>query len=49
MALLGKVRLNYAEVGSAAPALSVKDTYEINASFAGTTLVTLPDTSKMLY
>ncbi len=43
---LGKVRLNYAEVGSAAPALSVKDTYEINASFAGTTLVTLPDTKQ---
>jgi len=41
---LGKVRLNYAEVGSGAPALSVKDTYLANAPFSGTSLVTVPNT-----
>ncbi len=41
---LGKVRLNFAEVGNSAPALSVKDTYIQNASFAGTTIVTVPNT-----
>jgi len=41
---LGKVRLNYAEVGSSAPALSVKDTYSANAPFSGNSLVTVPNT-----
>ncbi|MGD9555952.1 MAG: SusC/RagA family TonB-linked outer membrane protein [Mangrovibacterium sp.] len=40
---LGKVRLNYAEVGNSAPALRLTDTYRIQASFAGTSLATLPD------
>ncbi|MDP4238015.1 MAG: SusC/RagA family TonB-linked outer membrane protein [Bacteroidota bacterium] len=41
---LGKLRLNYAEVGSSAPALSIKDTYTQNATFSGNALVTVPDT-----
>lgn len=41
---LGKVRLNYAEVGSSAPALSVNDTYIANAPFSGNSLVTVPNT-----
>lgn len=41
---LGKVRLNFAEVGSSAPALSVKDTYVANAPFSGTSMVTVPNT-----
>jgi TonB-linked SusC/RagA family outer membrane protein len=41
---LGKLRLNYAEVGSSAPALSLKDTYILNAPFSGTALVTVPNT-----
>ena len=41
---LGKLRLNYAEVGSSAPAMSVKDTYLANAPFSGTSLVTVPNT-----
>ena len=41
---LGKLRLNYAEVGSSAPALSVKDTYLANAPFSGNSLVTVPNT-----
>jgi len=41
---LGKIRLNYAEVGSSAPALSVKDTYVANAPFSGNSLVTVPNT-----
>ena len=41
---LGKVRLNYAEVGSSAPALSIKDTYLQHATFSGNAMVTVPDT-----
>ena len=37
---LGKVRINYAEVGNDAPPLRVKDTYRANAPFAGTSMVT---------
>jgi TonB-linked SusC/RagA family outer membrane protein len=37
---LGKLRLNYAEVGNDAPALSVKDTYRGVAPFSGNSLVT---------
>jgi len=40
---LGKVRLNFAEVGSSAPALSIKDTYIQTQSFAGTALTTVPN------
>jgi len=43
---LGKLRLNFAEVGSSAPALSVKDVYLANAPFSGTSLVTLPNTKQ---
>ena len=43
---LGKLRLNYAEVGSSAPALSVKDTYVANAPFSGNSLVTVPNTKQ---
>ncbi|RKD92791.1 SusC/RagA family TonB-linked outer membrane protein [Mangrovibacterium diazotrophicum] len=43
---LGKVRLNYAEVGNSAPALSTKDVYSANSPFSGTSLVTLPNTKK---
>lgn len=41
---LGKIRLNYAEVGNNAPALSVKDVYVANAPFSGNSLVTVPNT-----
>jgi TonB-linked SusC/RagA family outer membrane protein len=41
---LGKVRVNYAEVGNSAPALSVKDTYLLNFPFSGTSLATVPNT-----
>jgi len=41
---LGKVRLNYAEVGSDAPALSTSDTYIVNTPFSGTLLTTVPNT-----
>jgi outer membrane receptor protein involved in Fe transport len=40
---LGKIRLNYAEVGNSAPALRLKDTYRIEASFSGTSLAMVPD------
>jgi hypothetical protein len=43
---LGKVRLNYAEVGNDAPALSTKDTYTIEPSFSGTALATVPNTKQ---
>ncbi len=42
----GKIRLNYAEVGNDAPALSTKDTYTGNAPLNGNSLVTVPDTKK---
>lgn len=41
---LGKLRLNYAEVGNDAPFASVKDTYVPVAPFSGNPLVTVPDT-----
>ena len=41
---LGKLRLNFAEVGSSAPAMSVKDVYVANAPFSGTSLVAVPNT-----
>ncbi len=41
---LGKLRLNYAQVGNSAPALHLKDTYSVNASFSGTSMATTPDT-----
>ncbi len=41
---LGKVRLNYAEVGNDAPFASVLDTYVPVAPFAGTPLVTVSNT-----
>lgn len=41
---LGKIRMNYAEVGNDAPALSVNDVYVANAPFSGTSLVTVPNT-----
>ncbi|MFA9392963.1 MAG: SusC/RagA family TonB-linked outer membrane protein [Prolixibacteraceae bacterium] len=41
---LGKLRLNYAEVGSSAPALRVLDTYIANAPFSGNSLVTVSNT-----
>jgi TonB-linked SusC/RagA family outer membrane protein len=40
----GKLRLNYAEVGSSAPALSVLDVYLANAPLSGNSLVTVPNT-----
>lgn len=40
---LGKIRLNYAEVGNSAPAMRLKDTYRTEASFSGTSLATVPD------
>jgi len=40
---LGKIRVNYAEVGNSAPALRLKDTYRIEASFSGTSLATVPN------
>ncbi|MEZ5069853.1 MAG: SusC/RagA family TonB-linked outer membrane protein [Bacteroidales bacterium] len=41
---LGKIRLNYAEVGNDAPALSIKDTYDGVAPFAGNTMVSVNPT-----
>jgi TonB-linked SusC/RagA family outer membrane protein len=41
---LGKVRLNYAEVGNSAPALSLKDTYLLNSALSGTAMATVPNT-----
>ena len=41
---LGKVRLNYAEVGNDAPFASVLDTYVPVAPFTGNPLVTVPNT-----
>jgi TonB-linked SusC/RagA family outer membrane protein len=41
---LGKLRLNYAEVGNDAPFASVKDTYVPVAPFTGNPLVTVSDT-----
>lgn len=41
---LGKIRLNYAEVGNDAPALAVLDTYVSKAPFSGNTVVSVPDT-----
>ncbi len=43
---LGKIRLNYAEVGNSAPALSVKDVYYASAPFSGTSLTTVSSTKK---
>lgn len=40
----GKVRLNYAEVGNSAPALSTSNTYVLNTSFSGVALSTVPNT-----
>jgi TonB-linked SusC/RagA family outer membrane protein len=39
----GKVRLNFAEVGNAAPALKVKDSYKLITPFAGVGMATVPD------
>lgn len=41
---LGKLRLNYAEVGNDAPFASITDTYNQLAPFSGTPLVTVPNT-----
>ncbi|MBZ0242253.1 MAG: TonB-dependent receptor, partial [Bacteroidales bacterium] len=41
---LGKLRLNYAEVGNDAPWGSVKDTYAQNTTFGGTALFSLTNT-----
>jgi len=38
----GKLRVNYAEVGSDAPVQSIDPTYLINSTFQGTTLATAP-------
>jgi TonB-linked SusC/RagA family outer membrane protein len=40
----GKVRLNFAEVGNSAPALSVRDSYTSVSPFNGNAMVTVPDT-----
>ena len=40
---LGKIRLNYAEVGNDAPALAVLDTYVSKAPFSGNAVVSVPD------
>jgi TonB-linked SusC/RagA family outer membrane protein len=40
---LGKVRVNYAEVGNDAPALSIYDTYDQFTTFSGTALFSLPN------
>ncbi|MDR1623890.1 MAG: SusC/RagA family TonB-linked outer membrane protein [Tannerellaceae bacterium] len=40
----GKLRLNFAEVGNSAPALSVIDTYTQVSPFNGNPIVTVPDT-----
>jgi outer membrane receptor protein involved in Fe transport len=41
---LAKIRLNYAEVGSSAPALSILDTYDAQAPFSGNTVVSVNPT-----
>ncbi|GET26724.1 SusC/RagA family TonB-linked outer membrane protein [Prolixibacter sp. NT017] len=41
---LGKVRLNYAEVGNSAPFASIRDTYVQNSPFNGNPMVTVPNT-----
>ncbi|GET20048.1 SusC/RagA family TonB-linked outer membrane protein [Prolixibacter denitrificans] len=41
---LGKVRLNYAEVGNSAPFASINDTYVQNSPFNGNPMVTVPNT-----
>ena len=41
---LGKLRLNYAQVGNDAPWGSIKDTYAQNTTFGGTALFSLPST-----
>ena len=41
---LGKLRLNYAEVGNSAPWGSTSDIYFKPAAFGSTTLFSLPDT-----
>ncbi len=41
---LGKVRINYAEVGNSAPALSILDTYDAQAPFNGNTMVSVNPT-----
>ena len=41
---LGKIRLNYAEVGSGAPARSILDTYDAEAPFSGNTMVSVSPT-----
>ncbi len=41
---LGKLRVNYAEVGSSAPPLSVKDTYLANSPFSGNSMATVSNT-----
>lgn len=38
----GKIRANYAEVGSGAPAYSLRDPYAINTPFNGTLLTSVP-------
>ncbi|MBS1605591.1 MAG: SusC/RagA family TonB-linked outer membrane protein [Bacteroidetes bacterium] len=40
----GKLRANYATVGSDAPPLALKDAYDVNAPFGSTLLYSLPDT-----
>jgi len=45
---LGKIRLNYATVGSDAPYLSIYDTYSANPSFSGNALYTVPSTTNNL-
>ncbi|MDR2810218.1 MAG: SusC/RagA family TonB-linked outer membrane protein [Tannerellaceae bacterium] len=40
----GKLRLNFAEVGNSAPALSVRDSYTPVSPFNGNAMVTVPDT-----
>lgn len=42
---LGKVRLNYAEVGNDAPYLALYDTYSGNPSFSGNALYSVPSTT----
>ncbi len=41
---LGKLRLNYAEVGNGAPFASLSDAYDRNTSFNNAVLFSLPDT-----
>ena len=41
---LGKIRLNYAEVGNSAPFASIIDTYVQNSPFNGNPMVTVPNT-----